>query len=50
MKCLRCSGRGEKVVPDYELKQQRDPKGREEVYMICPKCRHVRGSLTGKRR
>ena len=50
MKCLRCKSRGEQNPPDYKLHQHRDPKGREEVYMICPDCGHVPGSLTGKRR
>lgn len=50
MKCKRCIDRGERNPPDYVLRQHRDPKDREEVYMICPKCSHIRGNLTGKRR
>jgi len=45
MKCLRCSSRGEKVVPDYILRQQ---QGKKEVYIICPKCSYFGGNLGGK--
>jgi len=48
MKCIRCRSRGVTNLPDYVLRQHRDSKNREEVYMICPKCGHVRGAIKGK--
>jgi hypothetical protein len=47
MKCPRCKSRGEKNVPDYILRQQ---QGKNEVYMICPKCGYYGGSLKGERK
>lgn len=43
MKCERCISRGDQNPPDYKLKQPSGaPKGREKIYMICPKCNFVR--------
>ena len=47
MKCLRCKSRGESNPPDYILRQQ---QGVKEVYMICPKCGHVKGSIGNSKR
>lgn len=48
MKCPRCKSRGDPNPPDYKIKQHRDPKGRDEVYMVCPKCNYVGGAIKGK--
>ena len=48
MKCPRCKSRGDVNPPDYKLKQ-RNSEGREEVYMQCPKCGYVGGSIKDRR-
>lgn len=47
MKCPRCKSRGDNP-PDFKLKQHRDSNGKEEVYMQCPKCGYVGGSIKGR--
>jgi len=51
MKCVQCRNRGERNPPNYEVRQHRDSKDREELFMKCPKCGHVYPqTLIGKRR